>query len=311
MKVSIVIPTLNRPQELVRLLESIVIQTILPVEIIIVDQGEGVGQEVEQFSQLPIRLFKVHFQSLTKARNYGVQKSKGDVIGFLDDDVILERNYVEHALQFFDAYPHALGVQGVISDFEEGHAKKVGGKQWIYFLYNNIAKLFLLNSSVKERNRLLWSGRNQYASRVSKIVPCEWLSGIGIYRREVFRNFSFDERLEGYALGEDKLFSYQIFQTQCNSLFIDPSIKCLHKHALSGRPYGEEWVSMKIRYTYYLWEKLFKPYGLFAYLAYWWANIGDLIVVFLSVLSYQHPPNFLWWHIREYIYIIWKKERLV
>ena len=145
------------------------------------------------------------------------------------------------------------------------------------------------------------SGRNQYASRVDKVINCEWLSGIGNYRRKVFDEFKFDENLKGYALGEDKLFSYPIFESYPNSLFIDPKIKCEHHHADSGRPKDKEWVEMKINYTYYLWNKLLRKRGFWAYFSYFWANLGDLIIVFFSVILRQNSFKFWWWHFLGYL----------
>mgnify|MGYP001248745272 CR=1 FL=1 len=308
MHTSFIIPTVDRAKDLERLLKSFGNQTKKPHEIIIVEQGNVTSKElVEKFSSLHIKYFKVDFISLTKARNFGIEKSAGDVVGFLDDDIILDEKYVEKIEDFFRENPDALGVQGVITNFEEGHTKKVGGNTLVYKMYNFLAKIFLLNNS-STKNRLLLSGRNQYASRVEKITNCEWLSGIGNYRKIVFEEFTFDESLKGYALGEDKLFSYPIFEKYPTSLFVDPEITCEHHHADSGRPKDKKWVEMKITYTYYLWTKLFKKRGLQARLAYIWANIGDMKIVFFLVLLRQNSFKFYFWHVKGYWNLIWKKN---
>ncbi len=305
--ISFIIPTVQRYKDLEKLLESFVIQTKTPDEIIIVEQGSTETERlVEKFSKLSITYFNVNFRSLTKARNFGVKKARGDIIGFLDDDIVLDKNYVENVKDFFSEHTQALGVQGVITNFEQGHAKKVGGNTIVYTLYNAFAKVFLLNNS-SSKNKLLLSGRNQYASRVSKIQNCEWLSGIGNYRKKVFEEFTFDESLKGYALGEDKLFSYPIFERYPKSLYIIPSIQCEHHHAESGRPKDKKWVKMKINYTYYLWKKLFKKHGFLAKMSYLWANLGDVIIVLFSILLFQNNITFLWWHIVGYISLLWKK----
>ena len=262
---------------------------------------------LQHFNTLPIKVYHVDFKSLTKARNFGVEKSSGDVVGFLDDDIVLDKDYVEKIEHFFSKNSEALGVQGVITNFEEGHTKKVGGNSFIYKMYNYLAKIFLLNNS-STKNKLLLSGRNQYASRVEKIINCEWLSGIGNYRKIVFEEFTFDENLKGYALGEDKLFSYPIFEKHPTSLFVDPEIRCEHHHADSGRPKDKKWVEMKVNYTYYLWVKLFKKKGLRARFSYVWANIGDVKIVFLSVLLRQNSLRFWWWHVIFYMKLLFGKN---
>ena len=304
-----VIPTIDRLQELKKLLASFATQTVKPYEIVIVDQSkEPFTGWLKEFKDLPLKIYPVNFQSLTKARNYGVSRCGGDVIGFLDDDIILDKDYVKNILQFFVVYPQALGVQGLITNFEVNHTAKVGGNRFIYRLYNWFAKIFFLNNSSRT-NRLLWSGRNQYASRVDKVARCEWLSGIGNYRREVFDEFSFDENLDGYALGEDKLFSYPIFEKHSDSLFLDPAMKCEHHHNVSGQPQSRAWVKMKVCYTYYLWNKFFRKHGFLAYFSYIWANIGDLITVLFSIILYQNRPKFFWWHLVEYSKIVFLSQR--
>ncbi|HAT03337.1 MAG TPA: hypothetical protein DCS29_00980 [Candidatus Magasanikbacteria bacterium] len=309
MKVSFVIPTLNRVNELERLLQSFLYQTQKPDEIIIVEQGDEHLSTIglKHHNTLPIHIYNVDFESLTKARNFGVEKSSGDIIGFLDDDIVLTKNYVENIKRFFSSHPGTLGVQGVITNFRQGHTKKVGGNPFVYSLYNVFAKFFLLNNS-SDKNRLLWSGRNQYASKVNKIMNCEWLSGIGNYHRRVFDEFTFDEFLDGYALGEDKLFSYPISEKYQKSLCVDPEIQCEHHHAPLGRPQDKKWVEMKIYYTYYLWSKLFKKRGFFAYLAFFWASVGDLFIVFFSVILFQNTFKFLWWHIICYAKLLFGKH---
>jgi len=293
---------------LFRLLHSFVSQSVVPDRILVVDQGHEPLTGLEQsFPTLPLVYHHVSFQSLTKARNVGVSLSSSDCIGFLDDDVVLSSTYVERVRAFFSVHPNALGVQGVITDFETGHAKKVGGNRLVYRVYNMFASIFFLNHSSKT-NKLLLSGRNQYASRPTGIQSCEWLSGIGNYRRRVFDTYSFDEYLKGYAFGEDKLFSYRIFQDYRNALFLDPAIQCEHRHATDGRPTDKAMVRMKIRYTFYVWQKLFSSRGITAWLAYWWANVGDMFVVACSVLFGTHTLQFLWWHIVEYWHIVWTRE---
>lgn len=310
MRTSFIIPTVNRPKELRRLLDSFLQQTKTPDEIIVVEQGSrDVAAVCDAYTQLPITFVFEEKKSLTHARNVGVARSTGDIVGFLDDDIILSPTYVSAITAFFASHKEALGVQGVITNFEEGHTQKVGGNKIVYWLYNVVAKVFLLNNS-SSRNTLQWSGRNKYASRVSGVQSCQWLSGIGNYRRSVFDSYRFDEHLTGYAFGEDKLFSYPIFAAHGQVLFVDPAITCRHEYADAGRPEKKRWVDMKIDYTYYLWKTLFAQKGPLAWVAYWWANIGDLLTVCFSALLRQHPWKFFGWHVAGYWRIVWKRKQV-
>ena len=56
--ISIVIPTLNRPRELARAIESVRAQTLRDLELIVVDDGstDDIGAVLEQFAAPDIRL---------------------------------------------------------------------------------------------------------------------------------------------------------------------------------------------------------------------------------------------------------------
>ena len=310
MFVSLIIPTIvERKNELVRLLSSVASQKKIPDEVIIVMQGFGnnyvsaVASIQQSFPMLTFVCIQSSIRSLTKARNEGVCKSRGDIIAFSDDDIILEPNYIEKMIHFFETYPKALGVQGLITDFVEGHTKKIGGNSFVYACYNVFAKIFLLNNS-STKNKLLLSGRSQYATHVKTVTPCEWLSGIGAYRKSVFTEFTFDESLGGYALGEDKLFSYPIYKTYPGTLYIDPSIRCRHMYGKEGRPENEELVRMKVQNIHYIWNRLMSDHGFPAKIAFWWANIGDLISVFFASILRVYSFRFFLLHVRAYFALI-------
>lgn len=88
-KVSIVIPTYNRPTYLRGALESIKSQTHKDYEIIIVSNGES-EQNKTLTDKLAVEFNAIYCAlsegNVCKARNYGIQKASGEWIAFLDDD---------------------------------------------------------------------------------------------------------------------------------------------------------------------------------------------------------------------------------
>jgi len=227
-EVSIVIPTRNRSEKLEKLLFSILRQTIRVNEIIIVDDSDDLKTKelIERlqnsFSEadITIRHFmssKNDVKSISRARNFGAKMAKGDVVIFLDDDVIINEDYVEKILEVFDMFPNALGVQGTVVNFKYSH------------LENAIKKVFYYWHAEADKCRMLPSGKTTHACFPDKIIPCEWLFGLNVaYRKKVFDEFSFNEKLIGYSLGEDKEFSYKIHKKYPNSLFQTPFAKTYH-----------------------------------------------------------------------------------
>lgn len=110
-KVSIIIPTFNRADLISETLDSIVDQTYVNWECIIVDDDstDNTPKIIESFTRKDAR-FKYHNRPLTKkkgansCRNYGLDLSTGDFIQFFDSDDIMKPNCIENRVaQFLNA----------------------------------------------------------------------------------------------------------------------------------------------------------------------------------------------------------------
>lgn len=101
MKISIVIVTYNRLAELSELLESIARQTVLPHEVIIVnDAGESIEPLVSLYSELPIKAVELTENvKHVRARNIGVTHVTGDCIMLCDDDDFITETHLERSLK--------------------------------------------------------------------------------------------------------------------------------------------------------------------------------------------------------------------
>lgn len=88
--VTVVVPTLNRGGFLIDCLTDLVAQNHRPLEILVVDQSEAVGEDLADFLARHSDLISHHlvsFRGLPKARNYGWQHAKYEAILFVDDDI--------------------------------------------------------------------------------------------------------------------------------------------------------------------------------------------------------------------------------
>ena len=92
-KISVVIPTCDRPDLLKECLKSVYSQTVKPTEVVIVDNGiksvsiDGLSNDI-RLIRLPPKV------GASKARNSGVESAKGDYVAFLDDDDKWDINYL-------------------------------------------------------------------------------------------------------------------------------------------------------------------------------------------------------------------------
>src|SRR5437016_5636841 len=100
-----IIPTKDRPNDLICAVDSTLKQSVLPVQIIIVDQSstrESRRLIEERFAAAPphiqatVKLSYIHdttISGLASARNRAMEIAQGDVWIFLDDDVCLEHDF--------------------------------------------------------------------------------------------------------------------------------------------------------------------------------------------------------------------------
>ncbi|MCD4767947.1 MAG: glycosyltransferase [Methanosarcinales archaeon] len=104
-QVSIIIPTFNRQKSLIRTLDSLFTQTFPQenFEIIIVNDGSTDDTEkiVLDFKKnhQNISYIKQSNKGIASARNQGIINSKGDIVGFTDDDCIVDSFWIQHAVE--------------------------------------------------------------------------------------------------------------------------------------------------------------------------------------------------------------------
>lgn len=116
MKVSVVIPTYNRPGLSLSLAKEI--RKYEPLtEIVIVDQSD-VKEDLQKIKALSIEYIGNTKVNTSIAKNVGLAKATGDIVIFFDDDVeITNKTIRAHQDEYKD--PHILGVAGrVINDGE-------------------------------------------------------------------------------------------------------------------------------------------------------------------------------------------------
>lgn len=117
---SIVISTLNRKNEISFLLESIYKNISCNIyEVIIVDQNfsDLLDDIVAEYSNLmTIRHFKVSFRGLSKAKNFGIKKSFGEYIIFMDDDAEIIPGSIELGIKSLNSDIHLDAISGRMVD---------------------------------------------------------------------------------------------------------------------------------------------------------------------------------------------------
>lgn len=136
--VSIIIPFSKCAElnDLLELLESVERQSCSKVEVLIVCEDVSLVEKVGNLA----KVFVVPAKGSSYARNYGARCSSGDVLGFADDDVILDEQWCEKVIETF-ADPSVgavsgrayVGVKGMNLDWVPSSLMWIlGGSYWDY-----------------------------------------------------------------------------------------------------------------------------------------------------------------------------------
>jgi glycosyltransferase involved in cell wall biosynthesis len=104
--VSVIIPTYNRKDLLHNTLNSLAQQTysIDNFEVIVVDDGSTDGTATIAAEAFPfiLRYFWQSNQGDAAARNLGARQSQAEILVFLDDDILVEADYLTHLIRAHD-----------------------------------------------------------------------------------------------------------------------------------------------------------------------------------------------------------------
>ena len=109
-KVSVVIPTLNRREFLKEAIDSVLDQTFQDFKLIVVDDGstDDTNGLVKDYKNTKIKYICQDTEGPASARNMGIKISKGTYIAFLDSDDTWEKDKLEIQVSAMDNNPECL-----------------------------------------------------------------------------------------------------------------------------------------------------------------------------------------------------------
>ena len=111
--VSVIIPTFNRKQEVIRAVSSILSQSFTDFEIIVVDDGssDGTKTALDQFRDRITYIAHTTNRGVSAARNTGIKQARDPFIAFLDSDDYWLAEKLAVQIDFFNHHPQALICQ--------------------------------------------------------------------------------------------------------------------------------------------------------------------------------------------------------
>lgn len=296
MNISIIIPTLNRYNDLKNTLKSIENQSILPFEIIIIDQSDNFIDIKKDFLLLNILQYKFEIKSSALARNYWIEKlsKNSEIVIFLDDDVILLDNFLANIIDFFNKNKEAKWWVANI----ESPTRKISLIKKIWF--------FLLTLWLRFNETFVtkWWFNVMPFKNPDNITNIEWTSWCWMFFRKSIINewFRFENRFMKYSLMEDVFFSYAINYKYPNSLFFVPNIRLVHLESPASRIPNESKIYQNIIHRYYFVKKF--NLSIFAY-------IWTIFIFFIfDIINYKKLSIILYYY-NWFIYILKNKKYIL
>jgi len=157
MFISVIIPTFNRRLILEKCLRALENQHLIPeiekYEIVVVDDGSTDGTQSwirDSSKEFPhVRLIEQVHGGPAEARNRGVENSLGDLIVFIDSDLVVTNSFlISHVQSLLRAWQRrnnrlcfTYGAVINTSNFENPTSEKfkLGDLSWAYFATGNVA----------------------------------------------------------------------------------------------------------------------------------------------------------------------------
>ncbi len=261
-----------RPIPLSNLMDTVICQSLMPFEIIIVDgsTNEATEKILSNFSYQNIKYFRVadSDRGLTRQRNFGIKRAdkNSEIICFLDDDTLLSKNYFKNLISTYNSHPDALAVGGYITN--EIKWSFVGSDYtplFTEYYYDDWVRKDGSRFVIRKRLGLDTDCKPAYLPEfshgrsVSFLPPSgriyqtqQIMGGVSSFRKKVFETLQFSNYFEGYGLYEDADFTLRL--SKIGVLYVNTAAQLEHHHAASGRPNQFKYGQMVVRNGWYVWK---------------------------------------------------------
>jgi len=261
-----------RPKALTDMLASVNQQSNYPDQIVIVDgsTNDETKDALEKTDYKNLVYYKVEEdqRGISLQRNFGMAKVTNDmkIVCFLDDDIILTKDYFRHLIGTYEKYPNAGAVGGYITNEvswrklksnEKSTYKQYEADGWVRDLgLRNIVrkKLGLLSDRspciMPEFSNGLSIG---YFPPIDKIYKVQhFMGGVSSFTKEVVDTIKFSTYFHGYGLYEDS--DYTLRVSKQYDLYVNTAAKLFHYHDSHGRPNQFNYGVMVSRNGWYVWR---------------------------------------------------------
>ena len=252
---AVLVPTMNRLDDMMEMVDSVLAQTVPMHVFAVVDSGDTPTLEArlrEKLDPVGIELiYRTSTPGTSLQRNIGLdelskQLHADDLVFFFDDDVLLEPDYVAETQRCMEL-PMSPPVGCVLATFTQEPRSRGWKQHWF--------KVFQMTHQIDGNEAKLGAaGAVQWLREpsIDASVPVA-SGGRTCYRWAAIQDERLDEFLPGYTLNEDVEYSFRVAKLW--SIVHSPTVKLFHKRSPTQRiDYGDR-LSRMIYSQFYFFRK--------------------------------------------------------
>lgn len=234
--ISVIIPACNRPRDLENCLNSLLNQTKLPYEIIVIDDNSKIDiySVVKKFIWRDKPKIMYHRNKTNKKSSYcknkGAKLAKGNVLAFIDDDSVPKKEWIENSERLFISNEIDVLTGKVIN--LEGRNRIL---QKLILILKYFPSFLMYPIKFNKTGRFLPSGffTRNFESNKKQFIDWSPSGNLFIYKKAFNELEGFPEFLKGHLSCEEHFLFLKGFKKI--KVLYDPSVEIKHNYSMIGR----------------------------------------------------------------------------
>jgi len=272
MRISIIIPTKDRPYKIKRLLNQLYNNKFFFNEILVVDSSNVDNKKKLIFiikqAELNIKLIN-SIASISVQRNKGLKnmKKSNKFFMFLDDDIVFKKNSFVEMRKFIKKNEKLYIGYGfnLISKIDYGFLESIKRNKIM-------EKLGIYNANI---GKIVRSGWQTKINNVKKNQEVEWLSTQAVIYANNKKKINFDNFFKGYSYLEDLDYSYRM--SNFGKLIVVKKAMYYHNNNIERKSFNFGQKEFVNRYHFIKKNKIYTRYFF----------LGAVVKIFLNLSKLQ------------------------
>lgn len=219
--ISVVIPTCNRKERVIFLLENLLLSTYKLKEVIIVDSGEDrfTSDELDKFTALNIKYINAE-KSVCIQRNKGIKIACSEWIFVCDDDIEVPADYIEKIAAHIKQHANVVAISGLVLQKENdkwlGKYDLISTKDllWKYLFKLSIwGEIKCKSNFISNKLKRYYNIKGNYISKAGWPIITDFSTdyfiapafglGASVIKKEWLIKLTYDEVLDRHGIGDN------------------------------------------------------------------------------------------------------------